>query len=89
MKFLEFLDSGKAASTLKVYAAAISAHHVPVNGSSLGSHTLVCSFLKGARWLRPARNPHFPGWDLQLVLDFICLPPFEPLQTADLKWISF
>lgn len=29
------LDSGTAASTLKVYVAAISAHHTPVNGSSL------------------------------------------------------
>lgn len=25
-------------------------------------------FLKGVRRLRPARNPHFPGWDLPLVL---------------------
>lgn len=38
------LDSGKASYTLKVYVVAISAHHVLVNGSYLGSHTLVCSF---------------------------------------------
>lgn len=82
------MESGKAASTLKVYVAAISAYHVPVNGSSLGCHALICSFLKGARRLRPARKPHFPGWDLPLVLGFLCSPPFEPLQAADLRWTS-
>ncbi len=50
LSFLQqLLESGKAASTLKIYAAAISAYHVPINGSSLGSHALICSFLKGAR----------------------------------------
>lgn len=89
LSFLQhLLDSGKVASTLKVYVAAISVHHVQVNGSSLGSHNLVCSFLKGARWLRPAHNPHFPGWNLLLILDFVCLLPFEPLQKTDLKLIS-
>ncbi len=50
LSFLQqILESGKAASTLKVYAAAISAYHVPINESSLGSHALICSFLMGAR----------------------------------------
>ncbi len=51
------LEEGKAASTLKVFVAAISAYHVPVEGSSLGSHNIVYSFLKGARHLKPAWNP--------------------------------
>ncbi len=90
LSFLQqLLESGKAASTLKVHAPAISAYHVPINGSSLGSNALICSFLKGARRLRPARNPHFPGWDLPLVIDFLYSTPFEPLQAADLSWMSF
>ncbi len=92
LKMLSFLqqilESGKAASTLKVYAAAISAYHVPINESSLGSHALICSFLNGETRLRPPCKPHFPGWDLPLVLDFHCSPPFEPLQAADLRWMS-
>lgn len=89
LSFLQrLLEEGKAASTLKVYVAAISAYHVPVGGSSLGSHSLVCSFLKGARRLNPARNPHFPVWDLSLVLAFLCSPQFEPLQSIDIKWMS-
>lgn len=90
MKFQELfgniLDSGKAASTLKVYVVTISAYHVPINSSLIGSHTLICSFLKGVRQLRPACNPHFPGWDLPLEL--VCLPPFNHLQAADHKWVS-
>ncbi|KAL0149855.1 hypothetical protein M9458_054903, partial [Cirrhinus mrigala] len=85
--FQRLLEEGKAAATLKVYVAAISAHHVPVEGSSLGSHKLVCSFLKGARRLKPARNPHFPLWDLPTVLLFLCSSQFEPLQSNDIKWI--
>lgn len=89
LRFLQhLLDSGKAASTLKVYVTAISGYHVPIIGSSLASHTLVCSFLKGARWLKPACNPRFPQWDLLLMLDFVCLPPFQPLQILDMKLIS-
>ncbi len=84
----QLLESDKAASTLKVYVAAISAYHVPVNGSSLGSHALICSFLKGTRRLRPAHKPNFQEWHLPLVLDFLCSPPFEPLHAADLRWAS-
>ncbi len=80
----QILESGKAASTLKVYAAAISAYHVPINESSLGSHALICIFLNGETRLRPPCKPHFSGWDLPLVLYFLCSPPFEPFQAADL-----
>ncbi len=83
----QILESGKAASTLKVYAAAISAYHVPINESSLGSYAL-CSFLNGETQLRPTCKPHFPRCDLPFVLDFLCSPPFEPLQAADLRWMS-
>lgn len=43
----------KVPSTLKVYVAAISAHHAPIDGSSLRSHNFVGSFLKGARNWKP------------------------------------
>ena len=89
LSFLQHLfDDNRAASTLKVYVAAISAYHDPVAGASLGSHNLVCSFLKGARRLKPVRSTPFPVWDLPLVLESRCRPPFEPLDVADIKWLS-
>lgn len=49
---------------------------------------LLYQSFEGCETVKPARNSHFPGWDLTLVLDFVCWPPFEPVQTADLKCIS-
>src|SRR4029434_6380042 len=45
----QLFDGGKAASTLKVYMAAISACHAGINGSSPGSHPLASRFMAGVR----------------------------------------
>ncbi|XP_062279213.1 uncharacterized protein LOC133984014 [Scomber scombrus] len=42
----------------------------------------------GAMRLRPPQAQRAPVWDLPLVLDALCLPPFEPLAQAELKWVS-
>ncbi len=75
-------------STLKVYVAAISAHHNPVEGKSVGKHNLVVRFLRGARRLNPPRPPSLPSWDLALVLRALITAPFEPLQSVELKFLS-
>ncbi len=52
---LSFLQDGLERrlppSTLKVYVAAIAAHHNAVDGKSVGKHDLVIRFLRGARRL--------------------------------------
>ncbi len=53
-------------STLKVYVAAITAHHDPIEGRSVGKHNLVVRFIRGARRLNPPRPPSLPSWDLAL-----------------------
>ncbi|KAE8299769.1 hypothetical protein D5F01_LYC02186 [Larimichthys crocea] len=82
------LDKGLSASTIKVYVAAISARHAFVDGRSVGSHALVARFLKGALRLRPPHAVQVPSWDLPVVLEALCSPPFEPLEHADLRWLS-
>ncbi len=66
---LSFLQDGLerrlSPSTLKVYVAAIAAHHDAVDGKSLGKHDLV---LRGARRLNPPRPHLVPSWDLPSVL---------------------
>ncbi|KAK0151149.1 hypothetical protein N1851_007723 [Merluccius polli] len=53
LRFLQsLLDSGRAASTIKVYTAAIS--------------FMRQWFIKGACRLRPTRSPRAPSWDLPL-----------------------
>ncbi|KAK0143607.1 hypothetical protein N1851_018267 [Merluccius polli] len=79
---------GRAASTVKVYAAAISAFQQPVDGRAVGKHPLVSQFIKGAHRLRPSRTLRAPSWDLPTVLQALTGAPYEPLEQADLKFVT-
>ena len=85
----ELLDKGLSFSTIKVYLAAISACHVGFDGETPGAHPLAMRFLKGVRRLRPVFKPSIPSWDLALVLEALCGPPFEPIESADMKFLSY
>ncbi len=89
---LSFLQDGfdrrLSPSTLKVYVAAIAAHHDAVDAKSLGKHDLVIRFLRGARRLNPPRPHLVPSWDLPSVLSALRGAPFEPLQSVELKFLS-
>ncbi len=63
----ERLDHRLSPYTLKVNVAAITAHHVAVDGLSLGKHDIIVSFLRGARRLNPPRPPLVASWDLSIV----------------------
>lgn len=89
LRYLQvLLHRGLTASTLRVYVAAISARHVLVDGRTVGSHPLVSRYLRGAARERPPHVTRVPSWDLPVVLEALCSPPFEPLEQADLKWLS-
>ncbi len=84
----ERLERRLSPSTLKVYVAAIAAHHYAVDGRSLGKHDLIVRFLKGARRMNPSRPPLVPSWDLSIVLSGLQRGPFEPLDSVELKFLS-
>ncbi len=84
----ESLECRLSPSTLKVYVAAIAAHHDAVDSRSLGKHDLIVRFLKGARRMNPSRPPIVPSWDLSIVLAGLQRGPFEPLDSVDLKFLS-
>ena len=84
----ERLERRLSPSTLKVYVAAIAAHHDAVDGRSLGRHDLIVRFLRGARRLNPPRTPLIPSWDLSIVLAGLQRGPFEPLDSVELKFLS-
>ncbi len=84
----ELLDKGRSHSTLKVFVAAIAAFHAPIAGQSVGRDNSVVRFLKGARRLNPPRPLTVPTWDLPTVLRTLKGPPFEPLQSTDLRSLS-
>ena len=89
LRFLQFLfRRERAHSTLKVYVAAISAGRGAIGATSVGKDPMVAQFLKGAWRLRPARELRAPPWDLPLVLRSLTGAPYEPLDQADLKFLS-
>ncbi|MGH0120331.1 UNVERIFIED_CONTAM: hypothetical protein FKN15_064791 [Acipenser sinensis] len=68
LQFLQdLLQVGRSTSTMKVYLAAISACHVPIDLVSPGAHILATLFLKGARQLRPPRKDVLSEWSLDVV----------------------
>ncbi len=82
------LECRLSPSTLKVYVAAITAHHDAVDGRSLGKHDLIVRFLRGARRLNPPRSPLMPSWDLSIILAGLQRGPFELLDSVELKFLS-
>ncbi len=88
---LEFLQdkflAGVAATTLRVYVAAIAARR-DSDDVQLGRHHLVSSFMRGVKRLRPLRPPSFPSWDLSVVLNGLLEPPFDPLESAFLRILT-
>ncbi len=88
---LEFLQdkflAGVAATTLRVYVAAIAARR-DSDDVQLGRHHLVSSFMRGVKRLRPLCPPSFPSWDLSVVLNGLLEPPFGPLESAFLRILT-
>ncbi|KAJ8005191.1 hypothetical protein DPEC_G00144070 [Dallia pectoralis] len=89
LSFLQYLlDKRRSASTIKGYAAAISACHEGFGNKTVFSHSLVKRFLTGTRRLRPVARASVPQWDLSTVLNALCAPPFEPLSQISLRLLS-
>ncbi len=89
---LEYLQArfsaGVSHSTVKVHVAALSAYHSPLDGNTVGKHPLVIRFLRGALMTRPPVRSRVPTWDLAVVLEALCKPPFEPIEEISDRHLS-
>ncbi len=82
LEFLqERLTAGAAATTLRVYVAAIAAQR-ELDEIPLGRHRMVSAFMRGVRRFRPGRPTAVPSWDLSVDLEGLVTAPFEPLESA-------
>ncbi len=70
-----------AATTLRLYIAAIAAQRV-LDEIPLGRHRMDSAFMRGVRRLRPVRPTAVPSWDLSVILEGLVMAPFEPLESA-------
>ncbi|XP_067320571.1 uncharacterized protein [Anolis sagrei] len=90
---LDFLvslfDAGLSGSSLKCYLAAISWFRRKAGLPSCFGDPVVRTFLRGVANTRPCVAPVSPSWSLELVLAVLMRPPFEPLATIDLPYLSW
>ncbi len=90
LRFLRLLlDSGRSVNTIKVYISAISHFHSLVDGVSVGKYSLVSQFLNGTYHLWPRNIMRSPAWNLIIVLHSLVKAPFEPLDQANLKFLTW
>jgi hypothetical protein len=82
------LSAGIQWQTLKGYVAAIFACHRSFTVHSLGKDRQIIQFLKGVFRIRPPIKPIVPSWDLHVVLQALAGAPFEPLNSASLKYLT-
>ncbi len=81
LEFLQArLSTGLTHSTLKVYVVAISAYHSALCGQSVVRNPLLTRFLHGALRLRPPVRSRLPSWELAVVFEDLCSPPFKPIE---------
>ena len=73
-------------STINVYRSTISASHLPIDGSSIGSHPLISSFLKGIFELRPPQPCLFTTWSVMTMLTY--LKSLSPPEGLNLKQLA-
>ncbi|XP_068103097.1 uncharacterized protein [Hyperolius riggenbachi] len=85
---LEFLqagfEKGLSISTLKVQTAAISVFLQ----RRLAQEEFILRFFQAIKRLRPVLVPRTPSWDLNIVLQAMCGPPFEPIDQVSEKLLS-
>ena len=81
-----FQERRLAPSTVEGYRTALSGalrHRLDV-GKDKDLTSLIQSFYQE----RPKVRRVIPSWDLSLVLLNLTKPPFEPMRTAELKWVT-
>jgi len=74
--------------TIAGYRAAISVIHEGKNGIPLGQNRDLRDLIAGMSQLRPVKKSLLPNWNLPLVLNRLIKEPFEPMQSADLKFVT-
>ena len=73
-------------STLGGYRSMSGHVHMPIAGMSMGSSPVLSRLLKGVFNTDPPKCKLCPGWDAEVVLNYLKKEPFVPLGTCSLKF---
>ena len=81
-------SKGLSASAVKGHRSAIATTLKQLGRRSFSEDPLLRDVIRGVS-LNEARSPkHFPAWDVHPVLESLRLPPYEPIESCDLKSLS-
>lgn len=84
----DLVDKGKSFPTVKVFLTAILVCHVSFVDKPVGQHSLVRRLMKGAQRKLLVSRPLGPLWELSVMLNALFFHPFEPMEVADMKFVS-
>ena len=77
-------------STIKGYRSCIAnTLSFRKSRSSIGSNPIISELIRAFELHRPVSHSLAPKWDLSCVLWSLCKEPFEPLVSADLKFLTW
>ena len=86
---LEKHNQGRAPITIAGYRTAIAKTIKIKKGIDLGQDPHLSALLRNFEIERPASRNRTPDWDLALVLNRLASDPFEPLEKAPLKLLTW
>jgi hypothetical protein len=82
-------NDGLRPTTIEGYRSVISVTVKAIGGQDFGQNVQLTNLLLNMRKSSPAVRPQPPTWDLAFVLKVLEGPPFEPLLTVALKFVTF
>ncbi|XP_042332287.1 uncharacterized protein LOC121935156 [Sceloporus undulatus] len=86
---MSLVEAGLCLASIKCYLSAICSHFQYDGLPSFFRDPLVKNFLKGCNNLYPQVSPPVLAWSLEVVLAALQSKPFEPLDTTDLRLLTW
>jgi len=89
--FLLFLfkDKGFSPSTISGYKSAIANVFVSYSRGDISTDRTLSALIRSFHVEKPKSRSLFPQWNLALVLESLLGEPYEPLQEADIKFLTY
>ena len=82
----QFEDFNKSYSTIYSYRSVLCSMLLPVDGYSVGEHTIIACLLRGCSMSGPPKPRYSFTWDVNVLLIF--LESWCPLSVLDLKQLT-
>ena len=85
----DMFEGGASAHAVSGYISALSKWHRKVHGKRLCEIEELKNIRKATAIQRPPRKILFKAWNLSLVLQSLTREPFEPMVSAQMKYVSY